>query len=491
MSYEHHPLSYGQRALWFLQKLAPGSAAYNVPFSARVRAPLDAGAVRRAFQALADRHPALRTTYPMVGGAGGAPVQEVHERLEIDFGEIDAAAWGEEELRRGVAAEVHRPFDLERGPVLRLRLFRQGPEDHVLLLVMHHIAVDFLSLVILLEDLRTLLPAALAGEKPVLPLPERRYTDFVHWQVGMLQGPEGERQWEHWRGALSGELPRLELPTDRPRPRIQSFRGGVQPFSLEERTAAPLAALAREEGTTLFTVLLAALKVLLHRVTGQVDLVVGSTLPGRPGPDYDGVVGYFVNTVLLRGDLSGDPPFRQFLAREARVVSAALEHQHLPFPVLVERLAPERDLGVSPLYQVLFAFYQGEEERVLRMVTGDRDGRFQLGSLELEPFPVERRTAMMDLTLNAVSAAGTVRFALEYDADLFDASTVEGLAEHFQRLLLGIVEDPYRRLSDLDTAALLRQSLALGGEKGAAGEERADTRRALLEQQKMRRRQGR
>jgi amino acid adenylation domain-containing protein/non-ribosomal peptide synthase protein (TIGR01720 family) len=448
-AHDLHPLSYGQRALWFLQKLAPGSAGYNVPFTGRVRAEVDGEALRRGFQALADRHPALRTTYPLLPEGKGVPLQWVHEHLDIDFVEIDATAWGEDELRREVTAEAHRPIDLATAPVVYLRLFRSGPEDCVLLLLLHHIAVDFLSLSLILADLQELLTAAFAGRPPELSPPAGRYADFARWQVEMLQGPEGERLWEYWRLELGGELPQLALPIDRPRPRVQSFRGGMIGFDLGEAACARLATLAHTAGTTLYTAVLAAFKALLHRASGQDDIVVGSTLPGRPGQELQEVVGYFVNTVLLRGDLAGDPPFRRLLAREARVVSGVLAHQHFPFPLLVERLAPERDLGRSPLYQVLFAFYEGgAEEQVLSLLTGGAGGA-RLGPLEMEPFPTDRRTSMLDLTLNVMAMPGRIGFSLQYDADLFDAVTAERLASGFQALLDRVAADPDARLSAL------------------------------------------
>ncbi len=458
-----HPLSYGQRALWFLQKLAPGSAAYNVPFTGRVHAAVDGEALRLGFQALADRHPALRTTYPLLPEGKGAPLQWVHEHLEIDCVEIDASAWGEEELRREVTAETHRPIDLESVPVVYLRLFRRGPEDCVLLLLLHHIAVDFLSLSLILADLRELLAASFAGRPLELPPLLGRYADFARWQVEMLQGPDGERLWEYWRFELAGELPQLALPTDRPRPRVQSFRGGSRGFDLGEEASIRLSTLAETAGTTLFTAVLAAFKILLQRTSGQDDIVVGSTLPGRPGPELQDVVGYFVNTVLLRGDLAGDPSFRRLLAREARVVSGVLAHQYFPFPLLVERLAPERDLGRSPLYQVLFAFYEGGAgEQVLNLMTGGL-GRVRLGPLVLEPFPTDRHTSMLDLTLNVVAMPGRIGFSLQYDADLFDAVTVERLAAGFQALLERVAAAPEVRLSALPLLGLAERGQLTSG----------------------------
>ncbi|HBL30622.1 MAG TPA: hypothetical protein DD490_27620, partial [Acidobacteria bacterium] len=444
-----HPLSYGQRALWFLQKLAPGSAAYNVSFAGRLRTAVDGAALCRGFQALADRHPALRTTYPLLPEGEGSPLQRVHEHLEIDSAEIDAAAWDDETLLREVTAEAHRPIALDRPPVVRLRLFRRGPADGVLLLLLHHIAVDFRSLSLILADLQELLPAAFAGRPPALQPPAGRYADFARRQAEMLQGPEGERLWEYWRAELAGELPELRLPTDRPRPKVQSFRGGNLGFDLDAAACAGLEQLAAAAGTGLFAVVAAAFRAVLHRACGQDEIVLGSTLPGRPGPEMQDVVGYFVNTVLLRGDLAGDPTFRRLLAREARVVAGAVAHQHLPFPLLVERLAPERDLSRSPLYQVLLAFYEGgTEEQVLRLLTGG-EGRIRLGPLDLEPFPLDRRTSMLDLTLNVMALPGRMSFSLQYDADLFDPATVERLVDGLRSLAGQVARDPDVRLSAL------------------------------------------
>jgi natural product biosynthesis luciferase-like monooxygenase protein len=443
------PLSYGQRALWFLQQLAPQSVAYNGMLAVRIYSDVDVAALRRAFQALTDRHRSLRTTYTV---HNGQPVQQVHEHLPVYFEPVDAGTWSETELNNRLRQETHRPFDLERGPVLRVHVFTRSGADHILLLTVHHIALDFLSLGMLMDELRVLYPAENAGAPVSLPALDLQYTDYVRWQAEMLAGPEGRRLWAHWQKQLTGELPALNLPTDRPRPPVQTFGGAVHPFKLDEELTHQLKALAKEEGATLLATVLAAFQVLLYCYSGQEDIVIGSPATGRTQPEFDKIVGYFVNPVVLRAKLSGNLTFRTFLDQVHHTVQSALAHQDYPFPFLVERLQPARDPSRSPLFQAMFVLYRPEEQGVLPLLMGDTGVRVDLGGLEVAFFPLEQRGAMLDLTLIMVEGGGSLAATLQYNTDLFDAATIARMIDRFQTLLNSMVTTPDQRLSTISLA---------------------------------------
>jgi hypothetical protein len=479
------PLSYGQRALWFVQRLAPSATAYNVSLPARARE-MDPAAFRAAWQALADRHPALRTAYP---ASGGSPVGRVHARLPVDFEEVDAGVWSVEEFERRVGEEAHRPFDLERGPVVRLRLFRRR-EEMVMLLSLHHISIDFSSLGILMEELG----AAYRGG--TLPPLTATYEEFARWQAEMLVGERGEALWSYWRARLAGAPPVLHLPTDRPRPRLPSFRGATRDMVLGPEITRGLTELAAAEGVGLDTLLLTAFQSLLHRYGGQQDVLVGSPVPGRGLPAFSEVVGYFVNTVVLRGDFAGAPSFRTALERMQARTGEARAHQDYPFPLLVERLQPRRgsEEGGYPLVQVFFVLYQGDEERAARLLTGQAGTALELGGLRLEPWPLRGRAAMFDLSLLMGDAGDRITASFQYNSDLFEAATIARLTDDFAALLDAVLADPDRPVASLPAslgearrsaaASSLPQAIPEAVLETDPSHDRADRRRALLERQK-------
>ncbi len=270
-----HPLSDNQQGIWFLCQFAPESSVYNVSFAGHIRSEVDAAALRRAFQALVDRHPSLRTTITVLSGK---PVQQIHEHQSVHFEETDASVWREDELQSRLIEETQRPFNLELGPVMRVSLLTRSAREHILLLVVHHIVVDFWSLAVMLNELGVLYSAGKAGRPAVLPPIELQYTDFVRWQTKMLEGPAGEWLWDYWKKQLAGPLPVLNLPTDRPRPRVQSFRGAKLDFTLDDGLARRLRALAKAEGATLYMVLLAAFELTLYYHSGQEDILVASPM---------------------------------------------------------------------------------------------------------------------------------------------------------------------------------------------------------------------
>jgi hypothetical protein len=444
-----HPLSYNQQGIWFLYQLAPESTVYNVNFAARIGAEIDVRAMRRAFQALVDRHSALRTTFPV---HFGKPIQRVHQAQKVNFQEVESSAWSPEELKTRLLEEAYCPFDLERGPLMRVTLFTRSPREHILLLVVHHIVIDFWSLAILLEELGVLYLAESAGVKEPLPRLDLQYTDYVRWQAEMLAGLEGERLWAYWQGQLGGQLPVLRLPTDRPRPAIPTYQGASHDFTLDAELSAGLKALANAHGATLYMVLLAAFQVLLSYHTGQEDLLVGSPMVGRSRAEFEGIVGLFTNPVALRANLSGNQTVRAFLDQVRRTVLSALEHQDFPTVLLVERLRPPRDLSRPPLCQVMFVLdkpHRIAQQGASAFVAAKTGLRMNHGGLVLESVPLERRAAMLDLVLLIIETQEALAASMRYNTDLFDAITIARMSRHFEILLRQIVQEPTTSLDAL------------------------------------------
>ena len=451
------PLSFAQERLWFLDRLEPGSTAYNVPVPLDLSGPLSPAALAAALAEVERRHEALRTVFAV---AGSDPVQIVRKAEVRPLPVADLAALPEParlaEAGRLAGEEARRPFDLARGPLFCALLLRLGAEEHRLLLTFHHAVVDGWSVEIVLRELAALLPAALAGAPSPLPDPPLQYADFAVWQRRWLSGGPLETLLAHWRGRLAGAPDVLALPTDRPRPAAQSHRGALTPLAIEAELAAALGTLSREAGATLFMTLLAAFEALLHRYTGEEDLLVGSPVAGRSRAELQGVVGLFVNTLALRGDLKGDPDFLALLGRTRETALDAYAHQDLPFERLVEELAPERDLSRSALVQVFFLF-QNDPALPGELAPG----------LSLRLGPEADGTAKFDLKLAMAETAGELAGVFEYATDLFDAVTVERMAGHFRTLLAGIAAAPRARLSELPLLSADELGQLLAGETEA------------------------
>jgi amino acid adenylation domain-containing protein len=437
-----HPLSHGQQSLWSLNQINPTSAAHNIAGAVRIRGVIDALALRSAFQELSDRHAALRARFPE---ANGHPLQQIDSAVGVDFRVEDASDLSEAELSRRIASEARRPFDLVNGPVFRARLFSHKNGDPILLLAMHHIVSDFWSVAILIDELGRIYPALCSGRPVDLAAPTRQSTDFARWQSARLAGADGERLWEYWRSQLAGPLPVLDLPTDRPRPSVQTDRGATRSLQLDRQLTRRLVALGGEHGSSLYVTLLAAFQVLLHRYTGQDDVIVGSPVTGRSQPDFAGVVGFLVNTLPLRSNLSTNPPFAAFLSRVRQTVWEGLEHQDFPFALMVERLGLARDPSRTPVFQAMFVFQQAQvldSQGLSPFALHDAGSRMQLGGLAIESMALDLGTAQFDLTLVAAEREDRLALSLEYNVDLFDAATIERLLEHFQTLLESIVAAP-------------------------------------------------
>lgn len=439
-----YPLSAGQRALWYLHRLDPDSAAYHVAFAARIRGAVDTAALRQAFQTLADRHPALRTVF---AERDDGVVQIVQADQPVDFTLVDATD-ATDSLSERVAQAYRQPFDLTRGPLFRVTLVSRDAQDHGLLLCAHHGVCDAWSLWRLLDELRLSYPAALAGSPAPAPTESRvSYRDYARWQERMLAGADGERLWNFWSERLAGELPLLELPTDRPRPPVQTFNGASRPFSLTGEASRAVKTLAQQQGVTLYMLLLAVYQVLLHRYSGQDDLLLGCPTAGRTHGEFDGLVGYLVNPVVVRTRFVGNPSFADLLNDVRQTTAAALAHQDYPFALLVERLQGERDPSRPPVFQAAFVLQQPPRNNPLSQVLTPGGGSVDWGGLPLEFLELRQQEGQFDLMLEAIEAGDALHGLFKYNADLFDASTIERMIGHFKRLLASAVDDPRRRVS--------------------------------------------
>jgi hypothetical protein len=387
---------------------------------------VDVPALRRAFEALAARHGSLRTTFSAT--ADGQVLQTIHPALPPHFAQVDASGGGEEALHAAVVRAYRRPFALEHGPLLRGDLFTVSPDDHVLLITVHHIVYDGWSAGILQQELSRVYLALSSGAAPTLPPVSGSYADFVARQNELLSGAAGRAHWEYWQRKLAGELPVLALPADRARSALADNRSGAVPLKLDATLTGAIKALAQGEQTTPFVVLLSAYAALLGRLARQDDVLIGSPTTGRSGSALHDVVGYCANPVVLRADLSGAPSARALIARMRDVVFEALAHQEYPFASLVERLQVERKPGVSPVFQASITFQSSREGGAAMdlWATPDEDARVRWGHLELEPYPLKDQEGQFDLTLEMWEARGAFAGALRFNRALFDDEIVIG-----------------------------------------------------------------
>jgi amino acid adenylation domain-containing protein len=435
------PASDGQRALWFTQQSAPQSYAYHVSFSARVCSSVNVAHLQKAVQAVVNRHASLRTTYRL---QDNQLMQKVHHYQEAAFQQVDGSGWDDARLHERVVNSDHQPFDLENGPLIRWSLFTRAEKDHIFLITAHHIAIDAWSLWIVLEDLRQGLQALANGEPIHLapaPLP---YTDWSKWQSEMLAGPEGEELKTFWQQQLAGDLPLLNLPYDFPHPLIQSHHGDTVAFITTPEQTRRLKALAQSNDVTLYMLMLAAFQVLMHRYTGQDDILVGTPTSGRNQSEFQPTVGYFVNPVTLRGNLSGSPGFRAYLAQVRKTVLEALEHQDYPFIRLVEQLRIRQDPSRSAVFQCMFNLHSLHRAReVSALVSAHNAGEtVDFGGLQLERYFFPQEEGQFEVALEVIDAGETLACSLRYQTDIFRRATIEQLTRSFETLLVQLLEDP-------------------------------------------------
>ncbi|RKH54663.1 amino acid adenylation domain-containing protein, partial [Corallococcus llansteffanensis] len=430
-------LSFAQQRLWFLDQLQPGKATYNMPYALRLAGALDVPALQGAFTELVRRHESLRTTFTR---HLGSPRQLIHppSAWVLPVQDLSALPTAEREARalELALAGAQRPFHLGTGPLLRTELLKLSDTEHVLLVCMHHIVSDGWSMGVLVREMATLYEAFTQGLPSPLPELRVQYADFAAWQREWLQGSALQAQLDYWSQQLAG-VPTLELPTDKPRPALHSNRGASHAFRLPASLSASLRQLAQDSDTTLFMVLLSAFQVLLARYSGQDDISVGSPIANRTDRELEPLIGFFVNTLVLRSRLDGDPRFTEVLARVKEASLGAFAHQDVPFEQLVETLGVVRDLGRTPLFQVVFSLQSAPTQPPA------------LAGVRTERLLARNDTSKFDLALTMTERAGPLEAQLEYCADLFEPASMERLAGHFQALLEGIVENPRRLLSQL------------------------------------------
>jgi amino acid adenylation domain-containing protein len=443
-----HPTAHGQRASWFLQQSHPENGTYNIVFSVRVRSAIDLGALRRSFQALMDRHPSLRTTF---SDESDGLLQRVHGWMPVRFAVHDRSGIDLPRLREETYQASQAPFDLRTGPLMRVDLFKRSADDHVLLVTIHHIAADGWSIFLLLDDLRRLYPAERNGGAAPPPRPECDILQHARWQETMLAAPEGQEHEAYWLGKLAGIPTPLSMPTDYPRSISLTERGASLPIDLGVDLSDAVRALARREGVTPFVVLLTAYQILLHRYTGQHEVIVGSPAYGRDRPEFADVVGLLINMIPLKATFNDDPPLRDLLARTRQAVVEGIQHQDYPFPLLVEKLQPDREFSRTPIFQTVFNLQKYPQVAGLEALLSQAgsDARVDFGGLVLESFPIPQQEAQSELSVGLTEKDGTYKGVINYDSDLFDMSTMKGLSSHYVTLLQSIVARPERNISQL------------------------------------------
>jgi amino acid adenylation domain-containing protein/non-ribosomal peptide synthase protein (TIGR01720 family) len=431
-------VSSGQRRLWFLHKMDSTSTAYHMPAAMRIRGPLDAEALAQCHREIIRRHESLRTVFST---SNEKPMQVVLPDMAFDLPVIDLADVHEEARQTAIDRIVHdcarRPFDLENGPLLRAVLVRFAPLDHLWVLVVHHIVSDAQSMDIIVQE-TTAFYRAIAERQPTdLPELSLQYADYAAWQSKGQQSEDAEKSLTYWRETLAGAPPLLALPTDRPRPARRSNAGARVQFFLDPALVLQLRALSRETGGTLFTTLLTGFTVLLARLSGEKDFVVGTPTAGRNHPELNPLIGFFINNLVLRADLTGNPTVREHLLRTLRGFLDGLAHQETPFDRLVEALQPPRNLSYTPLFQVMFGF------------VNSKASMFEVPGLVFEPVDLEHESAAFDLTLLMRETETGLVGDFEYSTDLFDRSTIETLGRRFERVLRSAVENPEQRVAAL------------------------------------------
>ncbi|MFN2136956.1 MAG: amino acid adenylation domain-containing protein [Candidatus Promineifilaceae bacterium] len=495
---EPGPLSHGQQAMWLLQQLLPPDLALNVAGAARLSGPLDSDALQRALDRLVAQTGALRTVFT-VDEDGARPLQVVQDSMAVPLEQVEAVGWEETAVEQFLQREAYRPFDLGQGPLLRLVLLQTaearggkgaGGAEYALLFSVCHLVTDFWSMALLVQDLyRFYLAEAqltvnseqstegtenlergtgngergtddwrLAAEDRQLATGNRQLgmADYARWQAELLESEVGRAQRDYWLGQLDGELPRLNLPTDRPRPVMQTYEGDTVSRPLPPRLVERLAALCQAEGVTLATALLAAFQTLLHRYSGQDDLLVGMVLNGRGRAALQSMVGYLINPVAQRANFSGDPTFLAFLQQARQRVLGAMDHQDYPLPLLAAELAADGRLalepGRPPLFETLFIMQRAGSHAGLDLgafALGTSGARLQAGDLIIESRPLQGLPAQFDLTLMVSEVGAGLTAVLHYNTDLFDASTMSRMLIHLETLLAGVIEDPARPVSQL------------------------------------------
>ncbi|MBE9081417.1 hypothetical protein IQ278_04575 [Tolypothrix sp. LEGE 11397] len=429
------PLCLAQERLWFLEQLEPGNPFYNVAIAIQLDGTLNVAILQQSLNEIVQRHESLRTSFTSVAGQ---PVQIIHPSLEVKLAIADCTHLDDATSREQLILEsTQKPFDLSQTPLLRAQLLCLTDNQHLLVLTMHHIISDGWSVGVLIQELATVYQA-LKESKPS-PLPELpiQYADFAYWQKQWLQQEVLKTHLDYWKQQLNNTTPLLQLPTDRPRPSVQTFRGKKHNLTLPQNLSAAVKDLSHKEGVTVFMILLATFQTLLYSLSNQEDIIVGSPVAGRNHPKTQGLIGFFINTLVLRTNLSGNPTFRELLGRVKKVAIEGYAHQDVPFEKLVEELQPKRHLSYNPLFQVMFIFQNVAIPSI------------EISELNWQPQEIDSGTSKFDLKLSIWESTAGFQGSFEYPIDLFNAATINRMANHFELLLQTIVNQPDIALQDL------------------------------------------
>ncbi|HYP30133.1 MAG TPA: amino acid adenylation domain-containing protein [Blastocatellia bacterium] len=458
------PLSFAQHRMWFLNQLEPESAAYHITTAIKFTGDLNVPALKHSLNRIIKRHEVLRTTFSW---ANGKPVQVIAPAMRAELPVIDLRGLGDErqaaEIKRLSVEEALKPFDLQRGPLCRVALLKLKEREHVMLGTTHHIVYDGWSVGVFTRELAAFYDSFISGTELTLPDLRVQYADFACWQHEWLSGDVLEAQIRYWKEQLGDASEALNLPTDRPRPALQTYRGRARSLELTAELSNSLQELSVREGVTLFMLLLAAFKTLLFKYTGQDDIRLAIPVSNRNHPEIEGLIGFFSNTLVLRTEMSGEPTFLELLQRVRRVVLGAIAHQDLPFEKLVEQLHPDRDLSRTPMAQALFTYMDGAADPL------------NLTGLKAELLETYNDTVQFDLVLNALRAERGIRISLSYNVDLFEDETAERMLAHFGNLLESISARPHSKLSRLRMLSPTERRRLLEGSNDAPADYSIDT----------------
>ncbi|HGY55104.1 MAG TPA: SDR family NAD(P)-dependent oxidoreductase, partial [Caldithrix abyssi] len=438
-----NPLSYGQKAMWFQHLMAPTSI-YNQVYAVRIPSKLDIDILRKSIDSLSRRHEALRTNFTSVNGQ---PVQIIHEEPQQILQELDVADLSETEIRKKMREFIDRPFDLENEPLTRIVMFKKAEDDYIFLYVGHHIVSDMWSLALFMYELDKLYTA---GGYTELPEIGYTYVEFARWQNQMLRSVIGKRHLDYWKNELKGELPILNLPTDRPRPAIQTFNGETETAKLDHELTVRLKEISEKYGVTLYTFLLAGFKALLNRYTRQTDIIIGTPTYGRTSPEVMNVLGYFVNPIAIRTHVDGNDRFSDYLQQVNQKVVDGLDHQDYPFNLVVEKLQPRRDPSRTPIFQMMFVYqkaYLLHESGMSGLAVAEEGGTMKLGGVTLESMAIENRTLPFDMTMLMAELEDGLGISLQYNTDLFERETALRMIGHFKKFIEEVAKDPERPIA--------------------------------------------
>jgi amino acid adenylation domain-containing protein len=435
------PLSFAQQRLWFLDRLEPNSPFYNIPEAYRIKGPLKISILETSLNEIIRRQESLRTTFLTIDGQ---PIQKIESELHIKLDITDLSSLPKEKRENKILSIARdrslQPIPLDSPPLFRIELLKITPNEHVVILIIHHIISDNWSTQVMMSEMAVIYNAFLRNEPSPLPKLPIQYADFAHWQRNWLQGCVLEEHLNYWKNQLSGAPPVLKLPTDRPRPAKQTFNGSYKTTTVSKQVSDGIKTLSKQEGVTLFMTLIAAFQTLLYRYSGQDDVSVGTPIANRNRAETEGLIGFFVNTLVLRSNLSGNPTFRDLLNQVRETALDAYAHQDLPFEKIVDILQPERTMSHSPLFQVMFTLQSGQAI----------DIQYKHSQLILSPIEAHSNTSKFDLTLFMTEDDNYLGGALEYNTDLFDDTTIAGMLEHFGILIESIVNNPDERIANLN-----------------------------------------